>query len=202
MLFSAKIIRNINNNLRILMLTVVTTFGTGCSSTLVSPYKINSITNKIYTFQGITHSKLHLEDLRGTKIPSPLGLQYVLLFLPAGRIYSENPTQDLSSAITQAFLLKRNIPQISAGGPSPNTNTPILKVNKFSLSAFDFLVLRKISCQIEAKLTQNVHGLKVVRKISGESAAWKLLHLHENLALCTNNALMTSRRICKLTLQK
>ena len=173
MQISPEIIGNIRNILRNLLVVGLVAVSTGCSSSVLSPYQINSITDKIYTFQDVRHTKLIISDLTKLTKPSNLGLQFMLIFIPAGRIYSENPIEDLANAIKQAFLLKRNILEISDLQSDSDSQAPVLMLTNISLTAFDFLVLRKISCQIEGELSLNIHGLKVQREISGEYSTWK-----------------------------
>lgn len=100
-----------------------------------------------------------------------LGHQYVFLFFPFGKIKSQISSDPLNNLFFTELVLnghKPNAPLKDLDNSTIKVANPLLEVNILSqqVSAYDFLVIRRISCSIEleARLTlpKNIERLALV----------------------------------------
>lgn len=181
--------RLFNINLFLLVLSVVCIFFiTGCNTAKIQP---QTITEKIIELADI-NNKLIILDYQEDKKEEylPIGHQYVLFFLPLGNIFLERPDDIIFNKTFQELSLKGFHP-ISTYDIK-DKDIPILKVKIIdsSLSAYDFLFLRKISSEITLEFSLLINGHPLSSwKVNERDSEWKEFAFEPQLNYLFNKVL-------------
>ncbi len=127
------------------------------SGCLVTPLKTPQLPRNLYRLQALNQRQIQL--LVSPIKDTTLGRQYLMFFIPFGRITDQSPAKSLYDLAFQELAV-RGYKTVSSD-TSP-TRSLSISIGTISLNAYDFLFFRRIVARVELTLQLNGRKLEFV----------------------------------------
>lgn len=152
--------------MRLLIYSSILIFVLACQATIIEPSPLSSQSLELAQSSQRKIS-IHIQS----EVSSIIGYQYALIILPLGQISFKDAKASFYASLVEELAI-RNI-----AIATNQSQSLILKIKKISISAYDLIIVRRISCTIELEsvlLNQDKQALGTWRTIHNYSDFYKL----------------------------
>lgn len=179
--------------LHLLQGLLIALLSVGCTREKIEPTDFSPAAKRLL---GMANQPIFLE-VGAPQTDLTAGHQYVLVFMPFGRVILSQPARHLKNAAELA-LAERGYRWFSAGSDSeikPRYHLA-LKLEAVQATAYDFIFLRRIVCRItlSAELRSSDERLLRLERAVGRSTSWKRFAFAPQLNYVFNRALTEGMR--------